>query len=79
MFYFRIYNFSFKWQNLITYAGDGYRRFSVTLGISLPKTNKKYFFDFLLLKIFTGHNIEHFSIIDFHGHSNDGPTARIAL
>ena len=23
--------------------------------------NKKYFFDFLLLKIFTGHNIENFS------------------
>ena len=46
---------------LITYAGDGYCRFIVTLGISLTMPNKKYFFDFLLLKIFTGHNIENSS------------------
>ena len=29
--------------------------------MSLTMPNKKYFFDFLLLKTFTGHNIEHFS------------------
>ena len=43
------------------YAGDGYRRSRVTLGISLTMPNKKYFFDFLLLKIFIGHNVENFS------------------
>ena len=48
-------------QILITYAGDGYCRFRVTLGISLTMPNKKYFFDFLLLTIFTGHNIENSS------------------
>ena len=48
----------FKWHILITYAGDGYCRFRVTLGKSLTMPNKKYFFDILLLKIFTGHNIE---------------------
>ena len=35
--------------------------FRVTLGISLTMPNKKYIFDFLLLKIFTGHNFENFS------------------
>ena len=29
--------------------------------MSLTMPNKKYFFDFLLLKTFTGHNIENFS------------------
>ena len=29
--------------------------------MSLTMPNKKYFFDFLLLKIFTGHNIENSS------------------
>ena len=43
------------------YADDGYCRFTVTLGISLTMPNKKYFFDFLLLKIFTGYNVENFS------------------
>ena len=46
---------------LINYAGDGYR-FRVTLGISLTMPNKKYFFDFLLLKVFTGHNVENFKL-----------------
>ena len=46
---------------LINYAGDGYCRFRVTLGISLTMPYKKYIFDFLLLKIFTGHNVENFS------------------
>ena len=41
---FQIYNFSFKWYNLITYSGDGYCRFRVTLGISLTMSNEKYFF-----------------------------------
>ena len=36
----------FKCHNLITYAGDDYCRFRVTLGISLTVPNKKYFFDF---------------------------------
>ena len=63
LFYFKIYNFFFKWHNLITYAGDGHYRFTDTLGISLTMPNKKYFFDFLPLRIFTGHNIEHFSEI----------------
>ena len=45
----------------MNYAGDGYCRFRVTLGISLTMPNKKYFFDFLLLKIFTDHNVENFS------------------
>ena len=47
--------------NLITYAGDGHYRVTVTLGISLTMPNKKSFFNLLLLKIFTGHNIENFS------------------
>ena len=34
---------------------------SVTLRISLTMPNKKYFFDFLLLKIFAGHNVDNFS------------------
>ena len=51
----------FKWHNLLTYAGYGYCRFRFTLGISLTMPNKKYFFDFLLLKIFTGHNITNLS------------------
>ena len=46
--FFRI----FEWHILITYAGDGYCRFRVTIGISLTMPNKKFFFDFLLLKIF---------------------------
>ena len=51
LFYFKIYNFFFKWHILINYAGDGYCRFRVTLGIPLTMPNKKYFFDFLLLKM----------------------------
>ena len=43
--------------------GDGHYRFKVTLGISLTMPNKKYIFNLLLLKIFTGHNIENFSEI----------------
>ena len=33
----------------------------MNLGISLTMPKKEYFFDFLLLKIFTGHNIENSS------------------
>ena len=46
---------------LITHASDGYCKFRVTLGISLTIPNKKSFFDFLPLKIFTSHNIENSS------------------
>ena len=41
--------------------GDGYCRFTDILGMSLTMPNKKCFFDFLLLKTFTGHNIENLS------------------
>ena len=61
LFYFKIYNFFFEWHILINYAVDGYCRFTDTLRMSLTMPNKKYFFDFLLLKTFTGHNIENFS------------------
>ena len=50
-FYFKICNFFLKWHILITYSRDGYCRFRVTLGISLTMSNKKWFFDFLHLKI----------------------------
>ena len=53
--------FQMTYDILINYAGDGYCRFRVTLGISLTMPNKKYFFDFLLLKIFTDHNVANFS------------------
>ena len=46
LFYFKIYKPFFKWHNLITYAGDGYCRFRVTLVISLTMPNKKYFLIF---------------------------------
>ena len=60
LFHFNIYNFSLKWHNLITYAGDGYCRFWVTLVISFTMPNKKYISDSLLLKTLTGtcHNIK---------------------
>ena len=35
--------------------------FKRVIGTSLTMPNKKYFFDFLLLKIFTGYNVENFS------------------
>ena len=36
----------------MNYAGDGYCRFTDTLGMSLTMPNKKYLFDSLLLKTF---------------------------
>ena len=56
LFHFNIYYFSLKWQDLITYAGDGRCMFIITLGISLTTLNKKSISDFLLLKFFTGLN-----------------------
>ena len=56
---------------------DNATAWTALLEISLTMPNKKYFFDFLLLKIFTDHNVENFSqksphqlhLVTSHAHS----------